>query len=570
MRNFFFFFFFTIEIILINLTVILIIPFNLIYSEKKLLFEYTSYEYFFTYLNLFILLCAISLSIYYILSYLIIKVNESFYKYLTFFISFIFYWIMINGLFLPLVGEADPFFYLDYSIRLRYIFLIKLSLILLLSIYVTKFNYKNLALRFTSTFLILNLILNLFLTNSEQSIVKKNEINVFGSNNLIVVSLDGVSGLKLNEEIQNNIKFKELLKDFKLYKNVTSSWPATMNSINAELHEKIIETNDNNLNENILNDKNINIAVYNAYAKFVNNKENAILRGTYKEYGKTFRTNSFFQNVLLPSVSRWGTPYLVPILTKTLFSSNYKKLMRVISLEKYNEKNPFNFVHTPYFVQMHEYDLIFSDDMIYNPAIKDTIRMFHFDFSHWPLRVTKDCEEIRESNISGYKQEAIAIKCLTKKISSFIDALKKNNLYNNSLIIFKSDHGKPNGYYKDSPFNIKINDNRHWGYGRYKTFVMLKDKNKSKKQIEISNKHVFLADLAATYCNFFKEQNYCKKKYKGNNLLLPEKMFSDNSYEIYLPNYNRAFLDMKGFTKYNVPNNESLLDSLKKTDVKLN
>ena len=52
--------------------------------------------------------------------------------------------------------------------------------------------------------------------------------------------------------------------------------------------------------------------------------------------------------------------------------------------------------------------------------------------------------------------------------------------------------------------------------------------------------------------------------------MLPEHKFVKNDYEIYLPNYNKAFLDMKGFSKYNVSNDLSLLDSLKKTNVKLN
>ena len=43
----------------------------------------------------------------------------------------------------------------------------------------------------------------------------------------------------MNKIIQSDEAFKNILKDFKFYKNVTSSWPLTTHSINAELNEKI-------------------------------------------------------------------------------------------------------------------------------------------------------------------------------------------------------------------------------------------------------------------------------------------------------------------------------------------
>ena len=135
------------------------------------------------------------------------------------------------------------------------------------------------------------------------------------------------------------------------------------------------------------------------------------------------------------------------------------------------------------------------------------------------------------------------------------------------MIVLKSDHGKPNGYYKEHPYSLNINNSRYWGYGRYKTFILIKDENRIKNEIEISSKHVFLSDLANTYCNYLKDRNSCDQKFFGNNLSLDEKAFKKNKHEIYLPNNKNTFSKFEDFTKYEIFNDVSLLDSLKLNNI---
>ena len=164
----------------------------------------------------------------------------------------------------------------------------------------------------------------------------------------------------------------------------------------------------------------------------------------------------------------------------------------------------------------------------------------------------------------------MAINCLSKKIKKFLNALKKEGIYNNSFVVIKSDHGKPNGHYIEYPNSLTINNSRYWGFGRYKPFILIKDKNRIKNEIEISDKHVFLSDLANTYCNYLKDKNSCDQKFSGNNLLLDEKTFKKNKYEIYLPNKKDTFSKAEDFTKYEIFNDMSLLDSLKLNNIILN
>ena len=63
----------------------------------------------------------------------------------------------------------------------------------------------------------------------------KKKLIILVTKNLIVISFDGISDIKMFDEIISNPELKKYLKDFTYYKNVTSSWPATNGSINAEL-----------------------------------------------------------------------------------------------------------------------------------------------------------------------------------------------------------------------------------------------------------------------------------------------------------------------------------------------
>ena len=99
---------------------------------------------------------------------------------------------------------------------------------------------------------------------------------------------------------------------------------------------------------------------------------------------------------------------------------------------------------------------------------------------------------------------------------------------------------------------------------------MLKKVNTINKKIEISKKHIFLADLASTYCNFFYKENFCDKKYSYNNLLSLENSFKINKYDIYLPQTKYAFIDMNDFKKFEISNNKSLIENLKDLEIKLN
>ena len=132
-----------IKIILINLTIIILLPFNLILDDQSLKLDLVAFQIFFSYLFFFLISSIISIFLFYGVNFITSKVGKSLNKYFLLLISFFFIWIIINGIFLPVVGEHDAFFNLNYSIKLRYLLLIKIIFALIFLIFFEKSKYKK-------------------------------------------------------------------------------------------------------------------------------------------------------------------------------------------------------------------------------------------------------------------------------------------------------------------------------------------------------------------------------------------------------------------------------------------
>ena len=569
------------NLIVIVLLIIVIIPLNLSRTD---LFVYN--------LELFISLVSITLILscgLMIFSCLITAISLKFSAYSTYssIVGFLLLWVFIAGIFFPVTGEHDPFFNLGLSINKKYEIVLKAILIILFWFLLKKKDKKNYFLRFIYFFVLTNFVFLFLNIQNNYNKDYKNNLNEFGKKNLIVLSFDGISGHKMYEEIINNKNFNKNLKDFKFYKNTITGAPFTNPSINIEINGKLINRDSKNYYKNILNEKNLDSSVYASYSDFIFDKSKAIRKGELQNYNIYFKINRFFQSYGIGSVGRWATPFGV-FLTESLFYNEvYKDFINLISRNGSNKKNPFDSIKTFEKVDLYEYDMIF-DNITFNEDLNDVVRMYHFTFSHWPILVNENCEEVQslDDEIVSFKQEELVLKCVSKKIVKFLKNLKTKKIYDNSMIIIKSDHGKPNyiernysqkisdifkkkkynKHYKNYPYNQKINNSFYWGFGRYKSFILIKDQNQTKDKIEISGKQVFLHDLSTTYCNFFFKLEECNH-FDKNNLVKNENQFNKNNYDIYIPKYVNSSTHMEDLKKYLISNNLPLIDSLKLNEI---
>ena len=340
--------------------------------------------------------------------------------------------------------------------------------------------------------------------------------------------------------------------------------------MNIELNGEFIDIKDENYYNNILNIQDIDSLTYNYY-DFSSIKEIALEKGEYKNYNNNFKTNYFIQNYFISSVGRWSSPLGVFIFEKLPFQKLYKSFLNSIYFYEENKLNPFDKVNTIFNLDLFEFDLIF-ENIVNDKDLQNVVRMYHFSFSHWPVVIDENCKEVKSlnSSISSFDQENIVIKCISKKMIKVLNNLKKNDLYENSLIIFKSDHAKPNyvernytqsisdlfkskeynKFYDKYPLSQKINDSFYWGFGRYKPFILIKKPNQKNKNIIISDKQVFLHDLGKTYCLYFNILNKCSLKNR-NNLLENEIDHKYHNYDIYLPTKKYTGTNISAMKIYN-------------------
>ncbi len=137
-----------VKIILINFTIIVILPFNLLINEKNNGINIIKLDVLFSYLFFFLIITFLSIIIFKLVNFITLKINKIINYIFLIFISFLFFWILLNGIFLPVVGEHDAFFNLKYSIRLRYILILKLIFVLILLFFYEKINIKRKILNF--------------------------------------------------------------------------------------------------------------------------------------------------------------------------------------------------------------------------------------------------------------------------------------------------------------------------------------------------------------------------------------------------------------------------------------
>ena len=567
----------------LSLLLIVIIPLNLSRTN----------DYVYP-LELFIslMLVAIILSLILIVfSILILNIPPKYniYSTFSFLVGFLLLWVFMMGNFFPVTGAPGPFS-LDLSIRLRYIILLKVVFSFLFYFFLIKKDKNNYFFRFIYFFVLANIIfLSLNIQYDYKNKNYKYSLSEFGKKNLIVLSFDGISGHKIYEEVIKNKELYKNLKDFKFYKNTVTGAPYTQPSINLEINGKL----ENNYSNNILNQKDINTLVYGTYATALSDKSKGVLQSLLQDYSIAFKVNYFFQNYIISSTGRWGTPAFVILIEPLIYTQIYLDFINLISFNDNNKPNPYNISKSSIGINLYEYDEIF-DNVTYNENLDNVIRMYHFIFSHWPIKVNENCKEVKslDDRISSYDHESIVIKCISKKIIKFLNNLKNNKVYNNSMIVIKSDHAKPNcierthtkdkisdffgqrkcnKYYKDYPYTEKLNNNFYWGFGRYKPFIMIKDVNQMKDEIKISNKQVFLHDLSPTYCNFFFESDKCDYLNK-NNLVEDEEQFSINSYDIYIPKLEYPFLTTQSYAlkKYTMSSDATFLDFIKLNKINSN
>ena len=161
----------------------------------------------------------------------------------------------------------------------------------------------------------------------------------------------------------------------------------------------------------------------------------------------------------------------------------YKYLPYFLKKYAHIERMNFNYSKNTEYDNAYSWDNIDNYEMIQNANVikkdKKQFKFIHTSGSHVPYNMGGDLKRISEKDAT-YESE---INASIKLLSSYIDLLKENNVYDNSVIIILADHGYAG--------NERI--------GRQNPILYIKGFNETNKEMMISDKKVSHLDLIDIY-----------------------------------------------------------------------
>jgi len=379
-------------------------------------------------------------------------------------------------------------------------------------------------------YLLLLLLTGLFVSNyvhliyERRALVSLPKIEL-GTNNLVVISFDGIPGETINSMLLNTTSE---FKDFTVFNNTFSNSPATIASIFNEVFGgeawKSVATTESQLiqlGNNKIHDKDF---------KFVKNGAN---------YG-SYATVLTGADRLYPEGFTQGELDLTPPIK--IFSSALCRVGMCALGDKYGwlENYFFYFGFKPSWiigdagVNHGSYNDLRQIGSYFKITNSKHLTAFfgHFTFSHFPIAHDENCKFLQHDKIL---QDENAVKdqagCVLSLMSEFIKKLRQMGIYDNTTLIFKSDHGKPKMYFDDGIRSTGFNGHEYFGYDRYRPFLMVKGKGQVSDSLRKSNEVILLSDLSRFYVEVARNRK--------NTVLLDTLMTPESSKAYFFVPFNK-------------------------------
>ena len=276
----------------------------------------------------------------------------------------------------------------------------------------------------------------------------KNINNVSTDKNFFIFLVDSVDSREFSDVVSSNLSYKETFNDFTYYPDTTSGYLFTRDSIpfilsgiwNQEETDFVDYYNDAFNNSKLfkkLNDENYNMNFY-EYEIYSNNR-NFEKFENIKLYSDKINSVSFFKQFTKYILYKY-LPYPLKKYSKIETASfDSCKIEDDIDYFKWSNKEAYN--------NLINNKLEFVNDKYF--------QFLHIEGGHVPFDYDEDVNIIENGT---YKQKLTAV---LKVISTFINRLKENNAYDNSVIIILADHGEGENTLRQNPILYIKGINEH-------------------------------------------------------------------------------------------------------------
>lgn len=437
------------------------------------------------------------------------------------------FWVVLSGLLFPLAGQAGMISPEDLPVNFK-----NLTIVACLAPLLTLLTFTKIkpAIQAFALILISTSLGSAAYTLIETGATIERFSGLSNTDNVIVLSFDGLTGDIAKEVLESNPNFKVALKDFIFYENTISTAPATIASLRSELYgnidfralspisdevDKLLSSKPNSIRREQLSDS--DVITYGAYSMFNDKLSDVIIPGTLITNSFTAQASialNFYPHI----VARIGTPVAAKLIAEELrdFKKNYlqdSKARRALA----HKGAPWDAQNT-----FQSDDLIALTQNLHITDSQRSVRFMHFLHTHFPVDFDESCTYRSDDadwfnanqNRQGLYNET---SCALEQVVTFIENLKKLGIYDKTTLIVKSDHGVPANYFESGPDSITINDHPLWGYNRYRPLLIVKNRSTINESTVYNSELRSLADLALTLCLHGTDETKCGE-YAGVDL----------------------------------------------------
>jgi hypothetical protein len=339
---------------------------------------------------------------------------------------------------------------------------------------------------------------------------------VSSTRNIFVFSLDGISGPAALAVLEENPELRRAFRGFRSFDRVVSSSPATAASTAASLYgnqnfkaryrstKELVGMAPERLITNRLNANGYDVSTYGVYnegfAEPSRRFSKLALRDPPSVLGllnfSIARTLTRFF-VIRGDPAEWLDQRVTRMLSP-LVGEDADLMERIASSWSPGwKKGPLS----PSVLDLRDYV-----QKLRVSTAEPVAHFVHFTHTHYPVEFDRSCRFrgneaawfSKNQNWGGVKEETY---CALLQYSMFLAKVRALGLFDRSLIVLKSDHGKP-VLYNDGRLieSFRIRGNPNWGLGRYRPFLALKDFGAPSEDLIHDASPVMLDDLARTLC----------------------------------------------------------------------
>ena len=253
----------------------------------------------------------------------------------------------------------------------------------------------------------------------------KNFSSISEDKNFVILLCDAVGSSEFKKVLEEKPEYKEVFEDFTYCPDTLSGYPCTRDNIPLILggsfnknEKKFDDFSSETLNSSPffkeLNDKNYDINLYETELIWYGNRNYEIKNGSdFKDYKLPF---GLFMREEMKYVSYKYLPYLL------------KELSRV-------EDMNFNGLVDKYLWDDHTVYGNIKNEPELKKVPQKVFSYIHTEGAHTPFKYDKDLNIIENGT---YEQK---IEAAITMLNAYIERLKANNVYDNTVIVIMADHG---------------------------------------------------------------------------------------------------------------------------------